>query len=111
VGRGRPSPPSWSEAHLRTFQRRHLYVRDVVEAHELVVPLIKTDDNPADFFTKPVSSDKFFKFRAIIMNIKGELSESWELCTFPPPQNLPRELARTPCPFRGGPIPSDLGVR
>jgi len=31
-----------------------------MEAHELVVPLIKTDDNPADFFTKPVSSDKFF---------------------------------------------------
>jgi hypothetical protein len=63
------------EFHKRTkhIQRRHFYVRDVVEAHELVVPLIRTDDNPADFFTKPVSSDKFFKFRAIIMNIKGEL--------------------------------------
>ena len=63
------------EFHKRTkhIQRRHFYVRDVVEAHELVVPLIKTDDNPADFFTKPVSSDKFFKFRAIIMNIKGGL--------------------------------------
>ena len=45
-------------------------------AHELVVPLIKTDDNPADFFTEPVSSEKFFKFRAIIMNIKGGLTNA-----------------------------------
>ena len=51
------------EFHKRVkhIKRRHFYVRDVVEDHELVVPLIKTDDNPADFLTKPVSSDKFFK--------------------------------------------------
>jgi len=63
------------EFHKRVkhIKRRHFYVRDVVEDHELVVPLIKTDDNPADFLTKPVSSDKFFKFRAIIMNIDGAL--------------------------------------
>ena len=63
------------EFHRRSkhIQRRHFYVRDVVEDHELVVPLIKTDDNPADFFTKSVTADKFFKFRAIIMNIKDAL--------------------------------------
>ena len=63
------------EFHKRSkhIQRRHFYVRDVVEDHELVVPLIKTDDNPADFFTKSVTSDKFFKFRTIIMNIKNAL--------------------------------------
>ena len=63
------------EFHKRVkhIKRHHLYVRDVVEDHELVVPLIRTDDNPADFLTKPVSSDKFFKFRAIIMNIKDAL--------------------------------------
>ena len=34
-----------------------------------MVPLIRTDVNPADFFTKPMSADKFFKFRNYIMNI------------------------------------------
>ena len=48
----------------------------MVEAHELVVPLIKTDDNPADFFTKPMSSDKFFKFHDIIMNVGSRSSSA-----------------------------------
>ena len=51
------------------MQRRHFYVRDMVEAYEIVVPLVKTDDNPADFFTKPMAPDKFVKFRNYIMNI------------------------------------------
>ena len=41
------------EFHARSkhIKRRHFYVRDIlVEAHELVVPLIKTDVNPAAFF-------------------------------------------------------------
>ena len=42
----------------------------MVEAHELVVPLIKTDVNIADFFTKPMSPEKFVKFRNHIMNIE-----------------------------------------
>ena len=42
----------------------------MVEDFELVVPHIKTDYNPADFLTKPMNPDKFFQFRACIMNIK-----------------------------------------
>ena len=59
------------EFHARSkhIKRRHFYVRDMVEAHELAVPLIKTDANPPDFFTKPMPPDKFIKFRNIIMNI------------------------------------------
>ena len=59
------------EFHARSkhIKRRHFYVRDMVEAHELVVPLVKTDVNPADFFTKPMPLDKFIKFRDFIMNI------------------------------------------
>ena len=59
------------EFHARSkhIKRRHFYVRDMVEAHELVVPLVKTDVNPADFFTKPMPPDKFIKFRDFIMNI------------------------------------------
>ena len=59
------------EFHARSkhIKRRHFYVRDMVEAGELVVPLVRTDDNAADFFTKPMPPDKFIKFRNIIMNI------------------------------------------
>ena len=56
-------------ARVKHIKRRHFYVRDMVEDHEIVVPLIRTDVNPADFFTKPMSADKFFKFRNYIMNI------------------------------------------
>ena len=48
------------------------------------MPLIKTDDNPADFFTKPVSSDKFFKFRGTIMNITNVSNLSAAAITFVP---------------------------
>ena len=34
------------------------------------MPLIKTDVNIADFFTKPMSPEKFVKFRNHIMNIE-----------------------------------------
>ena len=75
------------EFHNRTkhIKRRHFYVRDMVESQEIVVPLIKTDDNPADFFTKPVSSDKFFKFRGAIMNIAAVSNLSAAATTFFPP--------------------------
>ena len=59
------------EFHARSkhIKRRHFYVRDMVEAHELVVPLIKTDDNPADFFTKPLAPKQFKYLRRRIMNL------------------------------------------
>ena len=49
--------------------RRHFYVRDMVEEHELEVPFVRTHDNVADFLTKPMkSSSTFFTMRSIIMN-------------------------------------------
>ena len=41
----------------------------MVEALEVVVPMVKTADNSADFFTKSLKWDKFSEFRAIIMNL------------------------------------------
>ena len=60
------------EFHKRAkhIKRRHFYVRDMVEAEEIVVPLVRTDNNAADFLTKPMTPEKFFKFRNILMNIK-----------------------------------------
>ena len=59
------------EFHARSkhIKRRHFYVRDVIEEGELIVPLIGTAINSADFFTKPMPLDKFLSFRKVIMNL------------------------------------------
>ena len=59
------------EHHQRTkhIQRRHFFVREAVERGEIRVPFVKTDENIADFFTKPLSSKRFFTLRDRIMNV------------------------------------------
>ena len=46
-------------------------MREVVEAEKICVPYVKSADNIADFFTKPLQGDKFFSMRDKIMNIQG----------------------------------------
>ena len=54
---------------MKHVERRHLFIRDMVESFELEVPFVRTDDNIADFFTKPFKgAKKFLAMRAIIMN-------------------------------------------
>ena len=53
---------------MKHVQRRHFFVRDMVEAMELEVPFVRTDDNIADFFTKPLAGKKFHAMRRVIMN-------------------------------------------
>ena len=50
------------EYHNRTkhIDRRHFYVRELVEEHVLRVQYVKTADNLADFFTKPLPPKSFF---------------------------------------------------
>jgi len=59
------------EHHNRTkhVERRHFFIRDMVEKFELRVPLVSTVNNYADFFTKPLKSKAFFGLRNKIMNI------------------------------------------
>ena len=59
------------EHHQRTkhIERRHFFVREAVERGEIRVPFVKTNDNLADFFTKPLPSKRFFHLRDIIMNV------------------------------------------
>ena len=41
----------------------------MVESFELEVPFVPTDQNPADFFTKPMkNATRFREFRRIVMN-------------------------------------------
>ena len=60
------------EHHERTkhIHRRHLWIRELVEAGTLTVPYVNTADNFADFFTKPLRPADFFRFRATIMNLE-----------------------------------------
>ena len=60
------------EHHARTkhIDRRHFYVREVVEELRIVVPYVPTDQNVADFFTKALPADKFLKFRQAVMNLE-----------------------------------------
>ena len=62
------------EHHGRTkhVARRHFFVRDQVEEGEISVRLVKTDDNAADFFSKPLKPSSFFSLRDSIMNIQRE---------------------------------------
>lgn len=53
---------------MKHVLRRHFYVRDMVESMELEVPFVRTDDNIADFFTKPLQGKKFHAMRRLIMN-------------------------------------------
>ena len=54
---------------MKHVQRRHFFVRDMVETFELEVPFVRTTDNIADFFTKPMkSATQFHTMRKIIMN-------------------------------------------
>ena len=59
--------------HPRTkhIARRHFFIREKVEDHTLVVPFVRTVDNLADFFTKPLGAKAFFPMRDAIMNVRG----------------------------------------
>ena len=58
------------ENHSRTkhIERRHYFIRELVEAGTLVVPFVHSDDNLADFFTKPLKAARFSALRSKIMN-------------------------------------------
>ena len=53
-------------------KQRHLFKCVELEDIKLSVPLVKTTENPADFFTKLLPSKTFFTLRNAIINIKGD---------------------------------------
>ena len=60
------------EHHQKTkyIDRRHFYVRELVERGQLEVPYVKTAENLADFFTKPLAVKTFRAMRDKIMNMQ-----------------------------------------
>ena len=59
------------ENHSRTkhIDRRHYFIRELVELNQIVVPFVSSVDNLADFFTKPINPVRFFELRNRIMNV------------------------------------------
>ena len=57
---------------MKHVERRHFFVRECVENLQIVVPFVKSADNLADFFTKPLPANKFFAMRNIILNHKRQ---------------------------------------
>ena len=59
---------------MKHVARRHFFVRECVENLQLVVPFVRTHENLADFFTKPLEPKKFFELRKrnAIMNYKRQ---------------------------------------
>lgn len=58
--------------HARTkhIDRRHYFIRELVEDGKIVVPYVASADNLADFLTKPLLPAKFFALRnKIMMNV------------------------------------------
>ena len=64
------------EHHQRTkhIDRRHFYVRELVENMTLEVQYVNTHDNLADFLTKPLDAVQFFALRDVIMNVPAAAS-------------------------------------
>ena len=61
------------EHHKRTkhIDRRHFFVRELVEEGILRVPFVSTKDNWADFFTKALDANRFIELRSHIMNTRN----------------------------------------
>ena len=54
---------------LQNIERRHFYVRELVEQLRITVPYVSTVDNLADFFTKALPPAQFRAMRDVIMNV------------------------------------------
>ena len=57
---------------MKHVDRRHFYVRELVENHRLRVPFVATVNNIADFFTKALPPKQFEAMRDRIMNVPPE---------------------------------------
>ena len=57
------------DSRTKHIDRRHFFVRECVENLQLRVPFVRTVDNLADFFTKPLAKNDFFRMRDVLMNV------------------------------------------
>ena len=61
------------DSRTKHIDRRHYFIRELVEDGKIVVPFVSSADNLAYFFTtKPLPPAKFFALREKIMNVYRE---------------------------------------
>ena len=58
------------QPRTKHIDRRHFFIREKVEDFTVTVPFVRSADNLADFFTKPLAAKPFFAMRDIIMNVR-----------------------------------------
>jgi hypothetical protein len=58
------------QGKVKHVERRHFFIRELVEDHKIRCPFVSTVDNLADFFTKPLRASVFFPMRDQIMNVE-----------------------------------------
>ena len=61
---------------VKHVERRHFYIRELVEDQSIVVPYVSTVDNMADFFTKVLPPRSFYRLRDQIMNVSPTMTSS-----------------------------------
>ena len=61
---------------MKHVERRHFYVRELVEENRLRCTFVSTVDNLADFFTKDLKASVFFPMRDKIMNVARSDAQS-----------------------------------
>ena len=74
----------WHDMDHRSkhIDRRHFFVREMVEQMRLEVPYVNTTENEADFFTKALPSKTFHAMRDVIMNVPVPQREGHSLKAF-----------------------------
>ena len=61
----------------------------MVDELQIEVPYVPTDENIADFFTKPLVAKKFFPMRDRIMGVPGARLVPSARTSIPPPPVVP----------------------
>ena len=63
-----------NHAKVKHIDRRHFWVRELVEEFKVTVRFVATVDNLADFFTKPLAPSQFYAMRDKIMNVTPDIA-------------------------------------
>ena len=74
-------------SRVKHIERRHFFIRECVEDGRLRVPYVPTEDNVADFFTKPLTGKHFFNMRDKVMNVQHPLHSSEDRPSSPRPSS------------------------
>ena len=57
---------------MKHVERRHFYIRDMVEQFEITVPFVETEKNDADLFTKALAPKRFRYLRNKMMGLGAD---------------------------------------